>query len=322
MSQTSKAEKQLVKFISKTTWKKDWKRNKVVYFLFIPLFIYFFVLNYLPMFGLVMAFQDFNIIKGVFGSNWAGMAGFANFHELFTGGAFLPALRNTAIMALLGLTLGFVAPVGFALLISSLKFKGYKKVVQVTSYMPNFVATVVVVSLVTEFLGIDGAITGILTAFGLEEQNWLANPNPPVFWLINCFTDIWQGFGYGSIIYVAAIANVNSDLHEAAAIDGANRWTRTWRIIIPSIMPMLVMMFTLRIGTVFKVGFDKILLLYSPTTYTTADCLYTYTYRMAFGKFPDFGVGAASGLFQSILSMVLLVGANKLSRVLVKTSLY
>lgn len=202
------------------SWKKDWQRNKLVYLIFLPVFVYILVLHYLPMFGIVMAFQNFRLARGVFGSPWIGLE---NFVILFTGDAFPAAIRNTVIMAAFNLTLGFVAPIIFALIITSLPYKRVRRICQTISYMPNFVAMVVVANLVQLFLGYDGALTGLLTALGFDQQNWLANPNPPVFWLILTFSGIWQGFGYGSIMYVAAISNVSDELFEAAAIDGANR---------------------------------------------------------------------------------------------------
>jgi ABC-type polysaccharide transport system permease subunit len=163
------------------------------------------------------------------------------------------------------------------------------------------------------FLGHDGALTMLLTALGFEPQNWLANANPPVFWLINTFMGVWQGFGFGSILYVAAIFNINGDLHEAAAIDGASRWQRVWRITIPGILPMIMMMFSVQLGFCLKIGFDKILLIYMPQTYSVADNLYTYTYRMAFGANSDFGLAAASGLFQSAVGTILLLVSQKMT---------
>lgn len=293
------------------SWKKDWKRNKTVYLLFLPVFIYFFLFHYLPMFGIVMSFQDFNLAAGIFKSPFNGLE---NFIELFTGDAFPNALKNTLIMSAFSLTIGFAAPIAFALLITSVRNRRIRRICQTISYLPNFVASVVVANLVIMFLAYDGPITALLTALGFEQQNWLANPNPPVFWIINCLMGVWQSFGYGSILFVAAISNINDDLHEAAAIDGATRWQRIWKIVIPSIMPMIIMMFVLQVGLIFKTGSDKILLLYMPQTYSVADCLYTYTYRMGFGSSPDFGLAAASGLFQSIAGTVLLVVSNKISR--------
>lgn len=303
--------------LKRRAWAKDWHHNKMVYLIFLPVFLYFFVFHYLPMFGIVMAFQDFSISKGVFGSKFVGLA---NFVELFSGDAFPNAMKNTVIISVFNLTIGFVAPLIFAFLITSVRNARVRRICQTMSYMPNFVAAVVVTNLVKLFLGYDGPLTALFTALGFEQQNWLANANPPVFWLINCFMGVWQTFGYGSILYVALINNIGKELHEAAAIDGASRWQRMWRITLPIMVPTILMMFTLQVGMTLRVGYDKILLLYMPQTYSVADCLYTYTYRMAFGSTPDFGLAAASGLFQSVVGTILLVGSNLLSRRMTDTS--
>jgi len=308
-SHHSKKEASVV--LKENTWKYDLQRNGSMYLLFIPVLAYFLVFHYAPMFGLIMAFENFKPSRGFFGSEFVGLE---NFRELFLGDTFLKVLRNTVAMAVLNLTVGFATPVIFALLLSELRFKQSKRSIQVISYMPYFVSAAVVTSLAREFLSSTGALTGVLTFFGFERQNWLANPKVPVFWLINTFLGIWQGTGWGSIIYMAAIASINADLHEAAAIDGANRWQRMWRITLPSITPLIIVMFILRIGLVFRTGFDKILLLYMPMTYDTADCLYTYSYRMAFGAQINYGISTASGLFQSVIGTILLIISNKISR--------
>lgn len=301
------------------SWKYDLTHNWKIYLLFIPVLVFFLVFHYAPMFGLLMAFERFRPSLGIFKSEWIW---FENFVELFTGDTFFYVLRNTTAMALLNLTVGFAAPVILAMLISELHIKKFTRPVQIISYMPYFVSAVVVTTLASEFLSSTGAITMVLTWLGFDAQNWLANPNIPVFWLINTFLEIWQGAGWGAIIYVAAIANVSGDLHEAAAIDGANRWHRLWKITFPSILPLVIVMFTMRIGLVFRQGFDKVLLLYMPQTYNVSDCLYTYTYRMAFGQTINYGVSTASGLFQSIIGTTLLIASNKLSRKVSDTSLY
>lgn len=304
----------------KVPWKKDLKRNGTLYLIFIPVAIYYLVLHYAPMVGICIAFQDFKIGKGIFGSKWVG---FQNFIDLFTGETFPLVIRNTVAMALLNLTLGFVAPIILALIISEVPWKGYRRAVQTISYTPNFIAPVIVAALVREFLGVNGAITQLLSLFGLPKQNWLANPHIPVFWLINCFTDIWQGAGFGTIVYIAAIGNVSKDLFEAAAIDGANRWNRLTRITIPSIRPLILILLTLRVGLVFVTGFDKILLLYMPSTYCVADVLTTYTYRMAFGSGGgNYGLSAASGLFQSVVGTTLLMVSNWLNRKTTRNALF
>lgn len=304
----------------KKSWAFDFRKNWAVYLLFVPVLVYEIVLHYIPMFGIIMAFEDYNVIDGYFGSPWVG---FKHFINLFTGEEFLTALRNTVSIALIKGTIGFIAPIIFALLLSLLHTKGYKRIVQTFSYLPNFIAAVVVASLVTQFLAKDGPLTLLFTMFGAENQNWLANNNIPVFWIIYLFMGIWQSIGWGSIMYVAAISQVSGDLHEAAAIDGANRLQRLFKITLPNIMPMIVMMLVLNVGLSFSTGFDSILLLYMPSTYNVADTVYTYTYRMAFSAgATNYSLSAASGLFQSVVGTALLILSNSLSRKLSDTSLF
>lgn len=301
-------------------WSRDFKRNWPVYMMFLPAIIYMIVLHYIPMFGIVMAFQDFNVTKGYFGSEWVGMK---NFIDLFTGDQFLIALRNTVCIAVIKTTLGFVPPIIFAFLLSMIENKKFKRFCQTMSYLPNFVAAVVVVSLVQEFLAKDGPLTLFLTnVFGLQNQNWLANEQIPVFWIIYLLMGVWQGIGWGSIMYVAAISTVSGDLHEAAAIDGANRWQRLFKITLPCIMPTVMMMFVLGVGLSFSTGFDSILLMYMPSTYNVADTVYTYTYRMAFSAATNYSLSAASGLFQSVVGTILLIGSNAISRKMTDSSLF
>ena len=291
---------------------KTMKRFWPLYLMFMPGVVYLFINCYIPMFGIIMAFEDYEVRKGFFGSRWVGLE---HFRTLFTGPDFLGALRNTVCIMLIKCTLGFVAPILFAFFLSMLKSRKYKRTVQTMSYLPNFVAAVVVTSLLVEFLAKDGPLTMLLTKLGAENQNWLANNKIPVFWIIYVLMGIWQGIGWGSIMYVASIATVSGDLHEAAAIDGASRLQRMTKITLPCIMPMIVMMFVLNVGLSFSVGYDSILLLYMPSTYNVADTVYTYTYRMAFGGGGNnYGLSAASGLFQSIVATTLLIGSNTLSK--------
>lgn len=304
---TAKAIKQPKLLRDQNPWKRDMKENWILYVLFLPVLAYFIIFHYIPMSGIFMAFEDYKVTKGLFGSEWVGLE---KFIELFEDEQFWLALRNSGAMALFNLTLGFVAPIILALLITSIKPSKGTRTLQTITYLPNFVSAVVVCSLASQFLDLNGGITRILSLLGFEQQNWLANSDVPVFWLINTGIGIWQGAGWGAIVYIAAIYNINGDLHEAAAIDGANRWQRLTHITLPGILPMIMMMFTLKIGLVFREGFDKVLLLYMPLTYDTADCLHTYTYRMAFGGMPDYSLSTASGLFQSVIATALLVFSN------------
>lgn len=302
----------------KVSLKKDLKKNGILYLIFLIPAAYLIIFKYIPMVGILMAFQNYKVSKGLFGSEWVGLA---NFIELFSGDQMPIALRNTVAMALLNLTLGFAVPVALGLLISQVRSKRTSRVVQTVTYLPYFVSAVVVCSLAQEFLNDSGAITQVLAFFGLPEQNWLA-VNGPSFWIINTFLGIWQGAGYGAIVYIATINGISRDLYEASAIDGANRWRQLTSITIPGVLPIIVMMFTIQIGLVFMAGFDKVLLLYMPSTYEYSDVLSTYTYRMAFGSSISYGLSTASGLFQSIVGTILLIVGNKLSAAMTKMSLY
>lgn len=295
----------------KEPWGKDLKKNGVLYLLFLPVLVWLILFHYLPMPGLAMAFQNYSIKKGLFHSDWVGMK---NFVDLFTGSGFPTAFRNTCAMALLSLTVGFLPPILFAIALTTFPHKRVRRGCQLASYLPNFISAVVMCSLATEFLSDKGAITQLLNLLGAEKQNWLANPNIPVFWIIYTCIGIWQGIGWGSIVYVAAIHNVSGDLHEAAAIDGANRFKRIIHITLPGILPLVIMLWTMNIGMVFKMVGNNILLLEMPKTYEVADVLATYTYRMSFDGASNYGLSTASGLFQSVLGTILLVVSNKLGK--------
>lgn len=318
--------KTVIKIPKKSKWeltKKDFRKNWPLYLIFLPVAAYFIIFCYVPMVGIVIAFEDYKPVTGIFKSAWVG---WDNFTELFTGETFGNVMRNTCCMALLNLTLGFICPVIFAMLLAQIKVKWFKRTVQISSYMPSFIAAVVVSQMVIEFLGSQGAFNVFLNWFrGADnkiDQNWLANDDVPVFWFINTFIGIWQNLGMGAIVYSAAIASVNPNLHEAAAIDGANRWKRIWHVTVPCIIPLVVSMWTLAIGTVFLTGFDKILLLYKPITYDVADCLATYTYRIAFASGTRYGLSAASGLFQSVIGTFLLITSNYLNKKFTNISLF
>ncbi len=298
-------------YIKKLTWKEDMRKNGILYVIFIPVLVWLVCFHYAPMFGILMAFEDYSITQGVFGSAWVGMQ---NFVDLFTGTGFALAFRNTVAMAILSLTLGFFPTILFALVLTSFPHKRMKRGFQMLSYLPNFVSAVVMCSLATEFLSEKGAITQFISLFGSEAQNWLANPDIPVFWVIYTLIGVWQGMGWGSIIYVTSINNVNGELHEAAALDGANRLQRVLHVTLPAVTPLIIMMWTMAIGMVFKTVGTNILLLYMPITYDVADVLSTYTYRMSFGSTANYGLSTASGLFQSVLGMILLIVSNKLGK--------
>lgn len=292
----------------KMTWKRDFFLNWRLYLLAIPLILYFVIFHYAPMAGLVMAFEDFKPTKGLLHSQWVG---FGNFVRFFTSPDCFTIIRNTFVISGLGLFVGFPLSIIFALLINEIRYKWFKKSVQTISYMPYFVTTIVICGLIIDFCASNGIVTNLLVNLGLvERQNLLTNPN--YFWAINLISDQWQGLGYGSIIFIAAITNVSGELHEAAAIDGANRLQRVWHITLPGIKPMVVSMLILKCGMLMTVGFDKILNLYNPSIYSTADVISTYVQRVGLNG-GEFGYSTAVGMFNSVVNTILLLLANSLS---------
>lgn len=290
------------------SWKRDFKMNWSLYLLFMPVLIYFVIFNYLPMFGITMAFQDFNAVKGFLGSEFVG---FENFIDFFTSPDFFTVLRNTLVISLLGLGVGFPLSIILALLLNEIYFTKFKKVVQTISYLPYFVSMVVIAGLIIEFVSTNGIVTDLFVMIGFKRENLLQNPS--YFWAINLLSDLWQGLGYGSIIFIAAITNVSQELNEAASIDGANRLHRVLHVTLPAIMPTIITMLVLRLGLLMTVGFDKILLLYNPSIYETADVISTHVARMGLERM-QYGYAAAVGLFNSIVGTFLLITSNSISK--------
>lgn len=301
--------------VSDTSLRHDFAMNKGLYLLAIPIIAFFLIFNYAPMAGLVIAFEDFKPQRGIFGSEWVG---FENFVQFFTSPSFFTVLRNTLVISLLGLVIAYPMAIIFALQLNEITSKPFKKAIQTISYMPYFISIVVICGLVTEFCASNGVITNIFcTLTGRPRENLLTNPN--YFWAINLLSDLWQNLGYSSIIFVAAITSVSQELHEAAAIDGANRLRRVRSITIPCIMPTIVTMLILRCGSLLSVGFEKILLLYNPSTYATADVISTHVQRLGIEK-AQYGYSTAVGLFNSLVNTVLLITANYFSRKFTETS--
>ena len=300
----------------KRTWKQDWHMNKWLYILAVPVFLYFFIFNYLPMFGLVIAFEDFKPQLGIFQSPWVGLQHFIDF---FTGPNFLTILRNTLVISLLGLGVGFPLSIVYALMLNELHCKWFKKGVQPIHYLPYFVSLVVICGLIIEFCSTNGLITNVLVnVFHMKRENLLQNPK--YFWAINLVSDIWQGLGYGAIFFISAITSVSQELHEAAAIDGAGRLKRAWHITLPGIMPAIVTMLVLKCGMILQVGSDKILLLYNASIYETADVIATHVQRMGIEKM-QYGYSAAVGLFNSVVGTILLILSNWASKKLTDNSI-
>ena len=298
--------------------KRDWRMNKGLYLLIIPVVIYLIVFNYVPMAGIVLGFERFTPKNGVFMSEWVGLKHFVTF---FSSVFFIRVLKNTLILSLYSIIFGFPAPILFALLLNELDNEYYKKVIQVVSYMPNFISTVVISGIIIDFVASDGVITDLLVGIGFlrEAKNLLSVPE--YFRSIMVLTDLWQQVGFGSILFLAALTGIDQELYEAAVIDGANRWKQTIHVTIPGIMPTVVIMLIMRIGGLMNANQEKILLLYNPLIYETSDVIGTFVYRKGLLE-ADYGYSTAVGLFNSAVNVILLFIANGGSRKYSETSLF
>ncbi|GBG09263.1 sugar ABC transporter permease [Paenibacillus agaridevorans] len=288
---------------------KDLVRNKYVYMMLLPVVAYYFIFSYLPMYGLQIAFKDFVPTKGIWHSDWAGFKHFVAFYDSYY---FWRILRNTLLLSFYELVFGFPAPIVLALLLNELRRKMFKNVVQSITYLPHFISVVVVAGMMVDFLASDGIINQIVAWFGGTPLSYLLQPE--WFRTIYVSSGIWQGVGWGSIIYLAAIAGIDPSLYEAARVDGAGRFRQLLNITLPGIMPTIMILLLLRFGHLMSGGsFEKILLLYKPTTYETADVISTFVYRRGLLQF-DYGFSAAIGLMNNIVNFALLLTANALSR--------
>lgn len=296
--------------------KKDWKRNKVLYLMLLPVVIYFLIFCYAPMVGVVLAFQRYSIKGGIFGSQWVGLQ---NFIDFFKSYYFFRLIKNTFLLSFYDLVFCFPAPIVFALLLNELVNEKFKKLVQSVSYVPYLISMVVVSGLIIDFFSSTGAFTSIIKLLGGPDGNLLGMPN--FFRGIFVGTNLWQYMGSSSIVILAAISGIDQELYEAADIDGVGRFRRVIHITLPSIASTILILLILRLGFLFSVNFEKIILLYSPSTYSVSDVISTFTYRKGLLQF-DYGYSTAVGLFNSALNFIVLVAANKLTKKYADTSLF
>ena len=277
---------------------------------------YYIVFHYIPMFGIVIAFKDYNIYQGIWGSPWMGLQ---YFNEFLSDPYFYKVLRNTMVIGLYHILFNFPAPIILALLLNEIKSNRFKRVVQTVSYIPHFLSTVVVCGIVLNLLSSDGLINQFLMALGLERIQFMILPQ----WFRTVFvtSGIWTGIGWASIIYLAALAGINPTLYEAASIDGASRMRMALNITLPGILPTVMVMLIFQVGSILSVSFEKVLLLYNGAIYETADVLQTYIYRRGLiGN--DFSYATAVGLFSSVISVLFLASSNFLSRKLTDNGLW
>lgn len=287
---------------------RDIARNKVAYAMLLPVVLYFVVFHYLPMYGNIIAFKDFNPAAGIARSEWVGLDWFRQF---FNGLYFDRLIANTLLLNVYDVLFGFPAPIVLALLLNELTSERFRRFVQTIAYLPHFISVVVVCGMLLDFAGRDGLFNQAAALVGGTPDALMNNPS----WFRTLFvgSEIWQSVGWGSIIYLATLSAINPSLYEAARMDGANRWQRLVHVTLPGLLPIISTLLVLRLGQLMSVGFEKVILLYNPSTYETADVISTYVYRHGILD-ANYSYAAAVGLCNSVVALLLLVVANRLSR--------
>lgn len=298
--------------------KRDFRMNKGLYALILPIVVYIIIFNYLPMGGLIMAFERFSPKNGFIFSEWVGLKHFIDFFGTYY---FRRLITNTLLLSVYSLLWGYPMPIIFALLLNELDNEYFKKAIQVVSYMPNFISTVVISGIIIDFVSSKGVITDLLVKIGFLDapKNLLSVSG--YFRTIMVATDLWQMVGFQSILFLAALTSIDQELYEAAVIDGAGRWKQTLYVTIPGIMPTVTIMLIMRVGSLLNTNMEKIILLYNALIYETADTIGTFTYRKGLQE-ANYGYSSAVGLFNSVVGVVLLLVANTISRKYGETSLF
>jgi putative aldouronate transport system permease protein len=301
---------------ARTSWRRALRRDWQLYSLAVLPLLFFLVFRYLPMLGNVIAFRRFQPGGSLFGEQWVGL----RYVEMFLSDpTFWQVFRNTLWIGLLTLVFCFPVPIVLALLLNEVRRNALKRFVQSVSYLPHFLSMVIVAGITLQMLATDGPVNHVLGWFGHDPIRFIQEPE--WFRTVYVGSEIWQTAGWGTILYLAALTTIDDDLYEAARIDGANRWRQIWHVTLPGIRPTMVTLLILNVGTFMAVGFEKVLLLYNPLTYQTADVLSTYVYRTGVES-SSFSYAAAIGLFEAIIGLVLITSANQLSRRTVGTSLW
>ncbi|MEK8132215.1 ABC transporter permease subunit [Paenibacillus filicis] len=290
--------------------------NKYLYIMMIPVLVYYAIFHYAPMYGALIAFKEYSPMKGIIGSDWVG---FKHFQDFFGSYYFWRILKNTIVISLYSLIFEFPAPIILALLINEVRSKAFKRVTQTITYMPYFISLVVICGIITDFTNAGGLINQLFTLLGYDGQAMLQKPD--LFRPIYILSEIWQRIGWESIIYIAALMSIDQEQYEAARMDGASRWKQIVHITLPGILPTIAIMFILRMGSLLNVGFEKIILLYNPVTYETADVISSFVYRKGLLEF-GWSYSSAVGLFNSVINLILLITANYASRKFNESSLW
>lgn len=318
LEMSSTALKQQKRKVSiRSNLNKAFKRHWQLYLLVIPPVLYFLIFKYIPMANAVIAFKDYNVVQGIWGSEWAGLKYFRLF---FDNPSFWPLVKNTLVLSSYTLLVGFPIPIILALLLNEIRQGIFKRSVQMVTYAPYFISTVVIVSMLTLILSPRlGIVNDVLAIFGLESINFLGEPG--MFRSVYVWSDVWQHTGYNAIIYIAALAGVNPELYEAAKVDGASRLQKILHIDIPSIMPVMVIILILNVGNIMAIGFEKVYLLQNPLNLATSEIIATYVYKVGLLN-ANFSFATAVGLFNSVINLILLLSVNTIAKRISNNSLW
>ncbi|MDR6550587.1 ABC transporter permease subunit [Paenibacillus qinlingensis] len=292
-------------------------RDRVLYIMMFPGLLFYLIFRYVPMYGLLMAFQNYSISKGVWGSKWVG---FEHFRAFFDSPDAAVLIRNTLVLNALELLVVFPAPILLAVLFHELRFALFKRLAQTISYLPHFISTVVICGIIVNFLSPStGIVNHLLQALGIKPIMFLGESQ--WFRPIYIASELWQKAGWDTIIYLAAIAGVNPTLYEAAKIDGANRWQQIRHVTLVGMIPVMIILFIIKIGHILELGVQKIILLYNPLVYDKADVISTFVYRRGLLD-ADYSFASAVSLFQSVIGLILVIAFNRLARKYSETSLW
>ncbi len=283
---------------------REMYRHRAYYLIILPAIVCFIVVKYIPIGGIVLAFKNYTITGGIWGSEWAG---FKYFERMLGSADFLRVFRNTIVISLLKMATVFPAPIVFALMLNEVFNLRLKKTFQTISYLPHFISWVVAAGLFRSFLSFEGPVNYLLELF--TDQRVVFMKDPFFFMMVVVTSGVWKTVGWGSIIYLAAIAGIDPELYDAAEIDGAGRMQRIVHITLPAILPVIVVLFLLRIGEIFDAGFDQIFNLYSPIVYSVGDIIDTYVYRQGLVNL-QFSYTTAVGLSKNILGLIMLLIMN------------
>lgn len=307
--------------INKTSVKK---RNftlainqyKEIYIMLIPVVLYYIIFHYAPMYGLIIAFKDYSPAKGIMQSAWVG---FKHFKSFFGSFYFWRLLKNTLSINVFGVLFGFPAPIIFALFLNEISSNKFKRTIQSITYLPHFISLAAICCMIIDFFSVDGPINAIISMFGGDKISFFNTA--AWFQPIYIMTDIWAGFGWGSIIYLSALSAIDPGLYEAATLDGANRWQQMRHITFMGILPTITVMLIMRVGHMMSLGSQKIILLYNPNIYETSDVISTFVYRKGLIG-AEYSYSSAVNMFSSVINFILLLSVNAFSRKVNETSLW